>query len=108
MDLQHTHIKQYLSRQRIAVASEPAGGRSSQHISRPNTLGAVTFLPFNDAGAGTRAVVFSVGNITRMLSRFAPDQHTARLTTPGSNSPHNQLGDIDIKLAADNVIQEEK
>src|SRR5262249_17377950 len=65
-------------------------------------------LPFDDADDETRQIIFSLGKITRMLSGFAPDQHTARLTTPGSNSSHNHLGDIDIKLATDKVIQDEK
>src|SRR5262245_18516659 len=108
MDLQPTHIKQYLSRQRIAVAMEAAGGKSDQNISRHNRLRVENFLPFDDADDEASEIVFSVGKITRMLSGLAPDQHTARLTTPGSNSSHNHLGDIDIKLAADKVIQEEK
>src|SRR5262249_9158774 len=108
MDLQPTHIKQYLSRQRIAVAMEAAGGKSDQNISRHNRLGVENFLPFDDANDETRQIISSLGKITRMLTGFAPDQHTARLTTPCSNSPHNHPGDIDIKLAADKVIQEEK
>src|SRR5215475_8565227 len=43
-----------------------------------------------------------------MLSGLTPGQCTPRLTTSRSNSPHNHLGDIDIKLAADKVVQEEQ
>src|SRR5262249_45416142 len=108
MDLQPTHIKQYLSRQRIAVAMEAAGGKSDQNISRHNTLGVENFLPFDDADDETREIVFSVGKIAGMLSGLTPDQCTPRLTTPCNNSPHNHLGDIDLKLATDKVVQEEK
>src|SRR5215510_12452595 len=108
MEFQPTHIKQYFSRQRIAVAMKAAGGKSDQNISRHNRLGIENFFPFDDADDETSQIIFPFGEITGMLSGFTPDQHTARLTTPGSNPSHNHLGDIDIKLTADKVIQEEK
>src|SRR5262245_4993936 len=85
-----------------------AGGKPDQNISRHNRLGIENFLPFDDADDETSQIIFSVGKIIRMLGGLTPDQCTPRLTTPCSNSPHNHLGDIDIKLAADKVVQEEK
>src|SRR5262245_57333748 len=108
MELQPTHIKQYFSRQRIAVAMKTAGGKSDQNVSRHNRLWIENFIPFDDADDETSQIIFPVGKITGMLRRLAPDQYTPRLTTPRSNSSHNHLGDIDIKLAADKVSQEEK
>src|SRR5215510_8968777 len=108
MEFQPTHIKQHFSRQRIAVAMKAAGGKSDQNVSGHNRLGIENFFPFDDAEDETSQIIFSFGEITRMLGGLTPDQCTSRLTTPCSNSPHNHLGDIDIKLAADKVVQEEK
>src|SRR5215510_515203 len=85
-----------------------AGGEPDQNISRHDRLGIENFLPFDDADDKTCQIIFPVGKIAGMLSGLTPDQCTPRLTTPRNNSPHNRLGDIDIKLAADKVVQEEK
>ena len=108
MEFQSTHVKQDLSRQRVTVAMKTAGRKPDQNISGDNGLGIENSFPFDDSDDEASQIIFTVGKIAGMLSGLAPDQYTARLTAACGNTPHNHLGDIDVKLAADKVIQEEK
>ena len=85
-----------------------AGRKPDQNISGDNGLRIENSFTFDDSDDEASQIIFTFGKITGMLSGFAPDQYTARLTTACGNTPHNHLGDIDVKLAADEVVQEEK
>src|SRR4029453_595649 len=90
-EFQPTHIKQDLSRQRVAITMKTAGGKPDQNISRHNRLGIENSLPFDASDNKASQIIFTVGKITGMLCGLAPDQDTARLTTSRSNSSHNHL-----------------
>src|SRR5262245_39046379 len=85
-----------------------AGGKPDQNISRHNRLGIENSLPFDNSDYKASQIILTVGKITRMLCGLAPDQDTARLTTSRSNAPDNHFSDIDVKLAANEIVQEEK
>jgi hypothetical protein len=85
-----------------------AGGKPDQNISRHNRLGIENSLPFDDSDYKASQIIFTVGKITGMLCGLAPDQDTARLTTSRSNALDNNFSDIDVKLATDEIVQEEK
>src|SRR4029453_13343343 len=85
-----------------------AGGKPDQNISRHNRLGIENPLPFDDSDYKASQIIFTVGEITGMLCGLAPDQDTARLTTSRSNALDTHFSDIAVKLATDEIAQEEK
>ncbi len=85
-----------------------AGRKPDQHISRRNGLGIKNSLPFDDADDKASQIIFTFGKITGMFSGLTPDQYTARLTTTRGDTLDNRFSDIDVKLAADEVVQKKK
>src|SRR4029077_19484671 len=104
MELQPADVEQNLSCQRVTVAMKTAGRKPDQNISRHDGLGINHALAFDHSDDKPGQIIFILREIARMLSGLAADQNTTCLTTALSDATHHHFCNVDVELAADEVV----
>ncbi len=100
-------LQQYLARQRVAVAMQPAGGNPDQNIARRDGVAIDNLGFFQNADHESAKIIFASGKIAGVFGGLAADQSAACLTAAGRDAAHHRFGDFHVELAAGEIVQEE-
>ena len=85
-----------------------AGGQREQRVAGADRAAVQHAFALDGANAEARQVVFAVIVHVGHFRGFAADQRGAGLAATGRNAADHGAGDVDIELAAGEVVEEEQ